>query len=80
MYPFIRIEMFNDKCLPLWKFFSIVPSYALKLTLTKKIVDAVIAPNIQLRGRLIGCGSKMVRILEHFVDSPLKQPDILQWK
>lgn len=70
------LTCFHNKCLPFWKLLAIVPSYALKWNLTKKVVDRLIAPNIQLHDRLISCGAKKVAVIEHFVERPSKQPDI----
>ncbi|MBP1927936.1 glycosyltransferase involved in cell wall biosynthesis [Methanolinea mesophila] len=69
------IECFKNRCLPTWKFLAIAPSYALKWNLTKRIVDRIIAPNNQLKQRLLNCGAKNMSVIQHFVDRPLTLPD-----
>ncbi len=66
---------FTYKCLPVWKFFTIVPPYALKWSITKRVVDEFIAPNIQIKNRLISCGALNVSVIEHFVYTTRKRPD-----
>lgn len=55
-------------CLPLWKFFAMVPSYAIKWSLTKRIVDRLIVANPQVQKRLYTCGYESPVLIEHFIE------------
>ncbi|MCQ8894115.1 MAG: glycosyltransferase family 4 protein [Methanolinea sp.] len=57
-------------CLPLGKFFAIIPSYAIKWALTKRIVNKMIVANPQIQKRLNECGYGKTILIEHFVDIP----------
>jgi len=57
-------------CLPLWKFLAIVPSYAIKWALTKRMVDRMIVANPQVQKRLNDCGYTNTVLIEHFVKEP----------
>lgn len=64
------------RCLSLWKFLALVPSYGIKWWMTKRIVDRLIAPNPRIQERLINCGFQKTVLIEHFGKEPNRIPSV----
>jgi glycosyltransferase involved in cell wall biosynthesis len=58
-----------NRCLPVQRFFALVPPYWLKWYLTKKEVDIIITPNIQVEERIKKCGFLKTVLIKHFVEN-----------
>lgn len=69
------------KCLPTWECIAIVPSYAIKWWITKRVVDRIIAANPQVQKRLACCGFSKTVIIEHFVKNPKRASSVdkVEW-